>query len=171
MNLQTKAIFLDRDGVINVDKSYVCKKEDFEFVTGVFESLRYFQSLGYILLVVTNQSGIGRGYYSEDDFSALTSFMIKELKKEDITIDKVYHCSSTPEDNLSCRKPNPGMLLDGKEDFNIDMENSWMIGDKKSDIEAGSRAGINNTIYIGNKKLNIAKFSVNSILDTMDIIK
>lgn len=171
MNLQTKAIFLDRDGVINIDKSYVYKIEEFEFVDGIFEALKYFQSLGYILLVVTNQSGIGRGYYTEENFFKLTSYMCDEFEKRDIKISKVYHSPSTPEDNLPSRKPNPGMLLAGQKDFDVDMTKSWMIGDKKSDIEAGLNAGISNTVFIGDDELEIAKFSVNSILDTMGFIK
>ena len=171
MNLQTKAIFLDRDGVINIDKSYVYKIDEFEFSDGIFEVLKYFQSLGYILLVVTNQSGIGRGYYTQKDFLKLTSYMCNEFEKRDIKISKVYHSPSLPEKNLPCRKPNPGMLLEGEKDFNIDMKSSWMIGDKKSDIEAGLNAGISNTIYIGDGELEVAKFCVNSILDTMSIIK
>ena len=149
MNSKTKAVFLDRDGVINHDKTYVYKKEDFEFCDGVFEVLRYLQDKGYILIVVTNQSGIGRGYYKEEDFQKLTEFMLEELKKEGIEIKKVYHCPHLPESGCECRKPSPKMLLDAKKEFDIDMQNSIMIGDKKSDIQVGKNAKVGKTVFIG----------------------
>ncbi len=134
--MKNRAIFLDRDGVINVDKGYVCKIDDFEFTEGVFEALREFQKRGFLLIVVTNQSGIGRGLYSSEDFKTLTAWKLDELKKRDIFIDEIYHCHHDPDSGCECRKPAPGMLLKAKEKFNIDMQNSWMIGDKKSDIDA-----------------------------------
>jgi D-glycero-D-manno-heptose 1,7-bisphosphate phosphatase len=170
MNLQNRVVFLDRDGVINIDKGYVHKIEDFEFIDGIFELLTYLQAMGFSLIVVTNQSGIGRGYYSESDFQTLTSFMCSELKKRDINITKVYHSSSTPKQNLSCRKPNPGMLLKAKDEFDIDMANSWMVGDKVSDIEAASSAGVGNTIFVGNKEVPKATICVKSILDILKVI-
>lgn len=160
----TKAIFLDRDGVINLDKAYVSKIEDFEFCEGVFEALTHFQNLGYLLIIVTNQSGIGRGYYTEEDFQKLTAWMRKELLHVRIKIDAVYHCPHAPEANCACRKPQSGMFLKAIEDFDIDVKQSWMIGDKPSDIEAALGAGILNTILLG-------KTSVNFILDTINLIK
>lgn len=160
----TKAIFLDRDGVINLDKAYVSKIEDFEFCEGVFEALTHFQNLGYLLIIVTNQSGIGRGYYTEEDFQKLTDWMRKELLHVRIKIDAIYHCPHAPEANCACRKPQSGMFLKAIEDFDIDVTQSWMIGDKPSDIEAALGAGILNTILLG-------KTSVNFILDTINLIK
>lgn len=160
----TKAIFLDRDGVINLDKAYVSKIEDFEFCEGVFEALTHFQNLGYLLIIVTNQSGISRGYYTEEDFQKLTDWMRKELLHVRIKIDAVYHCPHAPEANCACRKPQSGMFLKAIEDFDIDVKQSWMIGDKPSDIEAALGAGILNTILLG-------KTSVNFILDTINLIK
>ena len=159
-----KAVFLDRDGVINLDKAYVSKIEDFEFCEGVFEALKHFQNLGYLLIVVTNQSGIGRGYYSEEDFQILTVCMQKELLHVKIKIDAIYHCPHAPEVNCACRKPKSGMFLKAIEDFDIDVANSWMIGDKETDMEAAIVAGIPNTILLG-------KTSVNFILDTINLIK
>ena len=170
MNSKTKAVFLDRDGVINIDKSYVYKIEDFEFVDGVFEVLKEFLKRGYKLFIVTNQSGIGRGYYSEDDFFKLTSYMLDKLKEEGIEITKVYHCPHSPELNCECRKPKPMMLLRAKDEFDIDMANSIMIGDKKSDMEAGKNAKVGKTIFIGEKKEIKADYSVGNILDILDII-
>lgn len=167
-----KAIFLDRDGIINIDHSYVYKKENFEFCDGVFEALQYFQFLGYQLFIVTNQSGIGRGYYTKEDFEKLTSWMLQEFTYKDIKITKVYYCPHTPDEGCACRKPKIGMFKKAQEEFDIDMKNSWMIGDKPSDIQAGYNAGISNTIFV-NKTTTCkdASYSVNSILDTIKIIK
>ncbi len=166
-----KAIFLDRDGIINVDKTYLHKIEDFEFCDGVFETFKYLQNLGYLLIVVTNQSGIGRGYYGEEDFEKLTLWMLEELKKNGIKIQKVYHCPHTPQDNCKCRKPKPYMLKQAIKEFQIEPKNSWMIGDKLSDIKAGLNVGITNTIFINSFTCKEAKYSVKSILDTISIIK
>lgn len=166
-----KAVFLDRDGVINIDKAYVSKIEDFEFCEGVFETLRHFQKLGYLLIIVTNQSGIGRGYYSEEDFQKLTSWMRQELLHVKITIDAVYHCPHVPETNCACRKPKSGMFEEAIKAFDIDVTHSWMIGDKPSDIEAAHGAGIEQTILLGNAQSPYAKYRVNFILDTINLIK
>jgi D-glycero-D-manno-heptose 1,7-bisphosphate phosphatase len=170
---KSRALFLDRDGVINIDKSYVSKIEDFEFCDGVFEVLKKFQKMGFLLIIVTNQSGIGRGYYTDEDFATLTAWKLDEFKKRDIFIDEVYHCNHDPDSGCGCRKPAPGMLMAACEKFDIDMENSWMIGDKKSDIDAAYNAGVKNTILISpdcsDKKG--AAYCVNSILETIDIIK
>ncbi len=166
-----KAVFLDRDGIINIDKTYLYKIKDFEFCDGVFETLRHFQDMGYALFIVTNQSGIGRGYYSEKDFENLTTWMLKELKKESIEIKKVYHCPHVPKANCDCRKPKPHMLNLAIKEFEILPKKSWMIGDKPSDIFAGINAGISNTVFVNNSTCEDAKYNVKSILDTIDIIK
>lgn len=145
----TKAVFLDRDGVINEDKQYVHRIEDFVFMDGIFELLKLLQKKGYLLVIVTNQSGIGRGYYTEEEFQTLTTYMLDEFEKRDIKIAKVYHSPYKPELNAPCRKPNPGMLLQAKDEFDIDMKNSIMIGDKPSDIKAGQNAGVGKTIFVG----------------------
>lgn len=174
--MRSKTLFLDRDGVINIDHEYVHKIEDFEFCEGIFEVLKEFQKRGYLLIVVTNQSGIARGYYSEKDFWKLTDWMIKEFAKRDITIDKVYHCPHSPEDNCDCRKPKSGMFEQAKVDFDIDMKNSWIIGDKISDIEAAKNSDVENLILVDSKKypqesdLGI-KYRVNSIFDTIPLIQ
>jgi len=159
-----KAVFLDRDGVINIDKAYVHKREDFEFCEGVFEALRHFQNLGYLLIIVTNQSGIGRGYYSEEDFQTLSTWMKQELLHVNIGIDAIYHCPHAPEEGCACRKPKSGMFFEAIKAFNIDIKHSWMIGDKQSDIEAARGVGIDQSILLG-------KRNVKSILDTINLIK
>lgn len=142
-----KALFLDRDGVVNVEINYLYKKEDFVFVEGILELCNYFQKLGYIIIVVTNQSGIARGYYDEASFEALSRWMVEEFSENGIEIKKVYYCPHHPEisGECSCRKPNPGMILDAKNEFNIDLKNSILVGDKESDIEAALAAGIKTT--------------------------
>lgn len=167
-----KAIFLDRDGVINVDKSYVYKKEDFEFCEGIFEVLKHFQSLGYLLIIVTNQSGIGRGYYSEEAFQELSQWMSDALLENDIKINAIYHCPHAPEEGCECRKPRSGMFYKAIEAFDIDVKDSWMIGDKISDIQAANGAGVSQTILLAhNKGKSEAKYCVNFLLDTINIIK
>ena len=139
-----KALFLDRDGVINVEKNYLHKIEDFEFIDGIFELCRHYQQQGFLIIVVTNQSGIDRGYYSEEDFEKLTVWMIKAFKKEDVVITHVYHCPHHPDISgpCECRKPNPGMLLQAAKTYQIDLMESLLIGDKERDIEAGLHAGL-----------------------------
>ena len=144
-----KAIFLDRDGTINVEKEYLHRIEDFEFEEGAIEALKIFQKLGYTLIVVTNQSGIARGYYTEEDLKKLNGYMVEELKKNGVEIAKCYYCPHHIEKgigkykvNCQCRKPNPGMLLKGIEEFHVDVQNSYMVGDRMSDLKAGEAAGV-----------------------------
>jgi D-glycero-D-manno-heptose 1,7-bisphosphate phosphatase len=165
-----KAVFLDRDGIINVDKAYVYKKEDFEFCEGVFEALKHFQTLGYILIVVTNQSGIARGYYRHEDFANLTSWMREVFSLKGIHITDVFHCPHLPDFGCECRKPNTKMFQDAFTKYDIDPQNSWMIGDKKSDIQAAINANIPNTIFVNTLTCKDAKYNVKSILDTINII-
>jgi len=139
-----KALFLDRDGVVNKEKNYLYKIEDFEFIDGVFETCRYFQDKGYLIIIITNQAGIARNIYTEDDYQVLTKWMIKEFDKENIKISKVYHCPHHPDfsGECECRKPKPKMIFDAQKEFDIDLKNSILVGDKNSDIEAGIKAGI-----------------------------
>ncbi len=150
-----KAVFLDRDGVINIDHGYVSKAAEFEFIEGVFEACRYLQSLGYLLIVVTNQSGIGRGYYTEQDFTDLTRWMLSEFNQNGVDITDVYFCPHHPKHALpmyqiecDCRKPEPGMLLNAIEKYKIDPKKSVMIGDKISDVQAGHAANIATTVLL-----------------------
>lgn len=146
--MTNKAVFLDRDGVINIDHGYVYRKEDFEFVDGIFELCRHFQEKGYLLIVVTNQSGIARGMYTEEQFQDLTNWMTAQFQKQGIKITKVYYCPHHPEfgpseaRNCECRKPKSGMILRGAIELGIDLKKSVMIGDKRSDQEAAEAAGI-----------------------------
>jgi len=169
-----RAIFLDRDGVINVDKQYVSKIEDFEFTEGIFDLLRTLQEMGYLLIVITNQSGIGRGYYTLKDFQKLTEWKLDQLAQRGIKIHKVYYCPHAPESNCDCRKPSPKMLLEAQKEFHIDMKHSWMVGDKKSDIDAGKKAGVGKTVLVGDQNVserNGADFSIKKIGNLYGLIK
>lgn len=153
-----KALFLDRDGVINIDHGYVGKIENFEFVDGILDFIKSAQKNGYLPIIVTNQSGIGRGYYSLEDFEKLTEWMLDKMRQVGIKIDRsqVFHCPHSPEVGCNCRKPMPGMFLEAKNQFNIDMKNSWIIGDKPSDIEAAKSAGVENSYLTEkNRRVNI----------------
>jgi len=154
-----KAAFLDRDGVINIDYGYVSDIENFEFKDGIFELLNLLQKQGYKIFIVTNQSGIARGYYSEDDFHLLMDYMINELKKKDIEIMDYTHCPHHPDitGECECRKPNPGMIFDLAKEYNINLENSIMIGDKQSDIKAGENAGIKKNYLVKDSLFDIIK--------------
>ena len=151
-----KALFLDRDGVINEDAGYVYRREDFVFKDGIFEALREFAQAGYALVVVTNQSGIGRGYYTLEQFDELCGFMLDELAKEGVNIEKIYFCPHAPEALCLCRKPEPGMLLKAANELNIDLARSIMIGDKDSDVQAGQSAGVGINLKLGDRLKSVA---------------
>jgi len=138
-----RALFLDRDGTINVDKAYVHRIEDFEFIDGVFDFCRRAQEKGFLIVVVTNQSGIARGYYTEDDYRRLTDWMVAEFAKRGVAIADVLHC---PELSGPDRKPEPGLFLKARDRHGIDMAASVSLGDKPRDVEAGERAGVGRNI-------------------------
>jgi D-glycero-D-manno-heptose 1,7-bisphosphate phosphatase len=171
--MSQKALFLDRDGVINIEKNYLYKIEDFEFMDGIFELCHYFQKLDYKIFVVTNQSGIARNYYSESDFQTLTTWMISAFKEQGIVVDKVYHCPHHPDISgvCSCRKPKPGMLLEAIKSFDIDAENSVLVGDKERDIDAAIAAGLNKT-YLFSEELTSSKATkiVNHLKEIIEVI-
>ena len=136
-----KAIILDRDGTINFDRDYVHKIKDFEFIPKTFENLKRLQEK-YLLFIYTNQSGIGRGYYSEKDFLILNNHMLEDLKRRDIKISEVLYCPHTPKDNCDCRKPKTGLLERVIEKYSINRNLSYIIGDRDSDVKFGENAGI-----------------------------
>ncbi len=170
-----KTIFLDRDGVINKEVCYLHKIKDFKFIDGVFDACLHFQALGYQLIIITNQSGIGRGYYDEDAFHVINNWMLEQFKNKRIEILDVFFCPHTPESNCDCRKPKPGMFNQANEKHNIDMEKSWMVGDKEADIQAANAAGIQNTILVKSghaidEKNSNAKFILDSINQVKEVI-
>jgi D-glycero-D-manno-heptose 1,7-bisphosphate phosphatase len=144
-----KAFFFDRDGVINVDHGYVSKAENFDFMEGIFPFMRLLAGKGYLLIIVTNQAGIGRGYYTEEDFRKLTGWMTGRFAEEGIQIAGVYRCPHHPDEKCSCRKPEPGMFLQAIRDHQLDPDLCWMLGDKVSDLQAAEAAGIRNRVLLG----------------------
>lgn len=155
MPVSSRALFLDRDGVINVDRGYVSTQEQFELVEGIVDLCRHAVGLGYLNIVITNQAGIGRGFYTEADFLALTEWMYAAFRERGSPIAKVYYCPFHPEFGVGeyrresdCRKPAPGMILQAAREFDIDLRRSLLVGDKESDIMAGVAAGVGcNVLY------------------------
>ena len=152
---KNKAIFLDRDGVINKEINYLHKIEDFEFTENCIAALKTLQSYGYLLFIITNQAGIGRGYYTEDDFHQLNNWMLTKLSEHGVVITEVRFCPHHPEQgigkykiNCDCRKPKTGLITPLIEKYNIDTKKSILIGDKMSDIKAGEAANINTLILV-----------------------
>ncbi|SEA65122.1 D-alpha,beta-D-heptose 1,7-bisphosphate phosphatase [Desulfuromusa kysingii] len=148
MTKKYKAIFLDRDGTINVDKGYLYRCDEFSFLPGVPQALKRLQDAGYLLVVVTNQSGVARGYYQMSDVETLHRYMQEQLLGFGVMLAGVYVCPHHPEGvverfscDCDCRKGKPGMLLNAAQDLNINLPQSFMVGDKISDLEAGHRAG------------------------------
>ena len=143
-----KYIFLDRDGTINVEKHYLHNIEDFEYEAGVLKALEGLQKLGYKFIIVTNQAGIAKGYYTESDYLILEEFIENDLREKGIIIQKTYHCPHHPQGkipynvNCDCRKPKTGMFLEAIEEFDIDIENSYMVGDRFTDLKPADELGI-----------------------------
>ena len=154
----TPCLFLDRDGGVNFDTGYVHKREDFQFMPGIFEMGRAAKAHGQLIVLVTNQSGIGRGYFTEEQFWELMAWVESQFLGEGITIDGVYHCPHNPEDQASpsgvacdCRKPKPGLILKAARDLEIALEDSVFIGDKESDMLAARAAGVGTCYLVGSK--------------------
>jgi D-glycero-D-manno-heptose 1,7-bisphosphate phosphatase len=139
-------VFIDRDGTLNVEKKYLHKYADWEWIPGSVKMLKTLHEAGFLNIVITNQAGVARGYYDTAAIKTLHAQVDEELLGTGAVIDAYYFCPHHPqygeERNCSCRKPAPGMLLTAKEQWNISMARSWMIGDKISDIEAGLAAGV-----------------------------
>ncbi len=145
---EKKAVFLDRDGTINEEKDYLHRIEDFVFIPGAPEAIRRLNESGFLVIVVTNQSGVARGYFSREDVDRLHEHIQRELAKIGTAIDALYLCPHHPEKgkgefkvDCDCRKGRPGMLLQAAAEHGIDLAASWMIGDKRADLEAGRAAG------------------------------
>lgn len=141
----TRAVFIDRDGVIVEDPGYVHKLEDFKLIPNSVEGLKLLKN--YKLFIITNQSGIGRGYYKFEDFLNYSNRVLKELEKHKIKIEKTYYCPHKPEDNCECRKPKTRFLKEAEKDFDVDLKKSFVIGDRKGDFEMGRNAGCK-TIHV-----------------------
>jgi D-glycero-D-manno-heptose 1,7-bisphosphate phosphatase len=151
------ALFLDRDGVLNEDHGYVHRWEDFRWIPGARDVVRRFNRAGWLVFVVTNQSGIGRGYYTEEAMHLLHARMAEALAEDGARIDAFYHCPHHPDAKVEAyrhpdppdRKPNPGMLLRAMAEWPVDVSRSVMVGDKDADVEAATRAGVRGLLFTG----------------------
>lgn len=173
------ALFLDRDGVINHDSGYTFKAENFKFIDGIFELCRSAKRAGYYIVVITNQAGIGRGYYSEEDFRVLTEWMTDVFDNNGVKIDKVYFCPFHPEFGIGeykmespFRKPNPGMILQATQELKINLAESLLVGDKDSDIEAGINAGVGRNVLFRHNQSDVGsdKKATKVVTDLTSII-
>lgn len=169
-----KALFLDRDGTINIDTGHLYKIEDFEFIDGMPELIKKYNDLGYKIIVITNQAGIAKKYYTEEDVNKLHKYINESLENDGAHIDAFYFCPHHPDftGECKCRKPNPGMILRAVKDFDINLEESILIGDKETDIEAGIKAGIKRLVLLGdecalNKKNIKASRTVGSLRELL----
>lgn len=159
--MAVNALFLDRDGVINHNHGYVHKRENFDFIEGIFDVARYAHAQNYKLVVITNQAGIARGYYNVEQFHQLSDWMCQQFSAAGAPIERVYFSPYHPtaglgqylKDDVS-RKPHPGMILQAQKDFSIDLSRSVLIGDKVSDIQAGTAAGVGTNLLFAAERPN-----------------
>jgi len=144
-----RAVFIDRDGTINRDVPYCSRPEDFELLPGAAEAIKLLNEHGFKVVVVTNQSGIARGYFTEETLARIHDKMRRELAKHGARVDAIYYCPHHPEDNCECRKPKPKMVLQAAKDLDIDLSQSYVIGDDDKDIDLARRAGCRAGIRVG----------------------
>ncbi len=135
-----RAVFLDRDGVINEEVNYLSNVNDFKFIKNSIEALKLLSKTEFKIIIITNQSGINRGFFTMEDLNKIHEYMLNKFKSEGIRIDKIYVCPHRPDENCSCRKPQIGMLIEASKEFNIDLSKSYFIGDKTVDIKTGKNA-------------------------------
>lgn len=161
------ALFLDRDGVINVDRNYVSRIEDWQWIDGAAEAIAAFNARNWWVFVVTNQSGVAWGYYTEDDMQALHAHMLAELGARGAHIDRIYHCPYHEDGPIERyrkasfdRKPRPGMLIQAMTDFPVVKERSFMIGDKPADMEAAKAAGVEGFLFSGGNLATFAEWAL-----------
>ncbi|MFZ7175265.1 D-glycero-beta-D-manno-heptose 1,7-bisphosphate 7-phosphatase [[Pasteurella] aerogenes] len=178
-----KAIFLDRDGTLNIDYGYVHEIDQFHFIEGSIEALQQLKQMGYLLVLVTNQSGIARGYFSEQQFLQLTEWMDWSLADRGVDLDGIYYCPHHPDgigefkQDCDCRKPKAGMLNQAIKELKIDPARSIMIGDKMEDMIAGKSAGIKTNVLVRSGKPisedgeKLADHVIDSITDVVALIK
>lgn len=170
-----KAIFLDRDGVINYDHGYVYKISDFRLIEGVVDALKFFQLKKFLLIIVTNQSGIGRGYFTEQEFQEINSHMLRILKNDSININGVYYCPHHPNDNCKCRKPKNYLIEKAIKEYKINRKLSYFVGDKHSDMLASKKSKLKKCFLINSHLNNDEPYEIfkglNEIASKWDQIK
>ncbi|MEQ8557351.1 MAG: HAD family hydrolase [Henriciella sp.] len=172
MTIRHPALFLDRDGVLNVDRGYVSRVEDFEWIEGAIDCVKNFKARGWYVFVVTNQSGIARGLYTEEDMQTLHAHMTEELAAHGTAIDRFYHAPWHEEGEVARyrkasidRKPGPGMLLQAMAEFPVNREQSFLIGDKPTDMEAARAAGVGSFLFTGGNIATFAEWALASFED------
>lgn len=163
------AVFLDRDGVLNVDHGYVYRIDQFEWMPEAREAIALINRMGWLAIVVTNQSGIGRGLYTEEDVAALHEWMQAELGPFEARIDAFYWCPHHPTEgegeyrvDCECRKPKPGMLLQAARELSVDLQASILVGDKDRDLAAACAAGVHGVLYTGGSVLEAVRKAIGS---------
>jgi len=147
--LSSVAVFLDRDGTICKDVHYMRSPEQFELLPGVAEGIKFLNELGVKVIVATNQSGVARGYFTEQDLKKIHERMIEELSKRGAKIDAIYYCPHHPDDDCGCRKPKIRMLKKAEADFRLDLSKCFIVGDKRLDVETGKNAGCTSILIPG----------------------
>ena len=177
--MKNKCLFLDRDGVINIDTGYTYRIDDIVFVDGIFDLCKTAKDMGYLIIVATNQAGIGRGFYNVQDFYTLTNWLDSVFLQQGITISDTYFCPYHPEHGINeyksdsfDRKPNPGMLLQAINQHNIDPQTSIMIGDRETDMQAAHSANIKTKVLLTNQpQINtVADYCVNKLSIVKDFL-
>ncbi len=173
-----KAVFLDRDGTINVDKHYMYRIEDFEFLPGALEGLKLLSDTGFLLIVITNQSGIARGYYTEEDYKILNGFFLDRCKEYGIEIADSLYCPHLPDAKIpryrvvcECRKPATGLFLDASNRHNIDISASYAIGDKMRDLSICEKTGCRGYLIVSNERQSSEKSKIPCIKNCSSLLE
>jgi histidinol-phosphate phosphatase family protein len=151
-----KAVFIDRDGTINVNIEYLDDPNNFKMYPGVAKGIKLLKKNGFKIIIITNQSGIARGYFSKETLEKIHKKMENELSKKGAKVDAIYYCPHHPEDNCNCRKPETGLFKKAFKDFNIDSSKSYIIGDRMLDVEAGYKMGLK-TVLVPEDKEKVEK--------------
>jgi histidinol-phosphate phosphatase family protein len=159
------AVFVDRDGTINRDVPYCSHPDQFELLPGTAEAIRLLNESGFQVIVVTNQSGVGRGYFTEETLGRIHERMKSVISKYQAYIDGIYYCPHHPDDHCQCRKPEPQMVLKAALELGIDLKQSYTIGDSDADVEMGKRSGCKGTVKIGKSLSENADYQANSLLE------
>jgi D-glycero-D-manno-heptose 1,7-bisphosphate phosphatase len=147
-NPKPKAFFLDRDGTICEDVNYLWRPDELRLFPFAAEAVRLLKENGFLVILITNQSGIARGFFDENALSKIHEKLVSELAEQNAKFDAIYFCPHNTDDNCACRKPKTGMIEQAAKDFSIDLENSWMIGDKAIDVETGFNAGTKTALVL-----------------------